>query len=595
MKPIIQATSISTVTYISNLLIGLTIALTQFFTAEAYSQDTLKTYCNPINIDYGYSPIPAAIEQVKHRATADPLVVAFKGKFFLFSTNQHGYWWSSNMASWNFIPRKFLLPRHKVYDDLCAPAAFVLGDSLLLIGSSNNPDFPIWASTNPATDDWHVAIDSFPLAAWDPAFFADDDGRLYLYFGSSNLYPIYGCEVNRATLRPQAAPKPLISLNDSIHGWERFGEYNDNTFLPPFIEGAWMNKHNGHYYLQYAAPGTEFSGYADGVYIGSNPLGPFRYQEFNPFSYKPGGFARGAGHGATFCDYNQQWWHISTIAIGVKNNFERRIGMWPAYFDADGTLYSQTAFGDYPHYLNGKFTEWMLLNYQKPVTVSSTLYGYYPNFAVDEDIRTYWSASTGNAGEWICTDLLDTCRIYAFQVNYADQDVQLVGKQMGIYHQYRVWGSLDGKSWSLLIDKSENKTDVPHDYVELSTPVEFRFLKLENLHVPAGKFAISGFRVFGKANLPLPESVEFFSVLRGNSEPRNAWLKWKLQDNATGYLINFGVRPDKLYGSIMVYGHNEYYFSGMDRDKTYYFTITPFNESGCGNRSAVVKSEIPLR
>lgn len=269
--------------------------------------------------------------------------------------------------------------------------------------------------------------------------------------------------------------------------------------------------------------------------------------------------------------------------------------MWPAYFDSDGILYSQTTFGDYPHYLNGKFTEWMLLNYQKPVTVSSTLYGYYPNFAVDEDIRTYWSASSGNAGEWICTDLLDTCRIYAFQVNYADQDVQFVGKQMGIYHQYRVWGSLDGKNWSLLVDKSENKSDVPHDYVELSTPVEFRFLKLENLHVPSGKFAVSGFRVFGKANLPLPESVEYFTALRGYSEPRNAWLKWKLQDNATGYLINFGVRPDKLYGSIMVYGSNEYYFNGMDRDKPYYFTITPFNESGCGPRSSVVKSEIPLR
>jgi hypothetical protein len=39
----------------------------------------------------------------------------------------------------------------------------------------------------------------------------------------------------------------------------------DNTFLDPFIEGAWMTKHNNKYYLQYGAPGTEFSGYADGV------------------------------------------------------------------------------------------------------------------------------------------------------------------------------------------------------------------------------------------------------------------------------------------------------------------------------------------
>ena len=46
----------------------------------------------------------------------------------------------------------------------------------------------------------------------------------------------------------------------------------DNTFLDPFIEGSWMTKHNGKYYFQYGAPGTEFSGYADGVVVGDNPL-----------------------------------------------------------------------------------------------------------------------------------------------------------------------------------------------------------------------------------------------------------------------------------------------------------------------------------
>ncbi len=118
------------------------------------------------------------------------------------------------------------------------------------------------------------------------------------------------------------------------HGWERFGEYNDNNFLNPFIEGAWMNKHNGKYYLQYGGPGTEISGYGDGVYVSDHPLGPFTYQASNPFSYKPGGFARGAGHGSTYQDPFGNWWHISTMVVNVKNNFERRIGIWPAGFDS---------------------------------------------------------------------------------------------------------------------------------------------------------------------------------------------------------------------------------------------------------------------
>ncbi|HUR10837.1 MAG TPA: family 43 glycosylhydrolase, partial [Flavitalea sp.] len=354
-----------------------------FLAFQSYAQQA-ATYCNPINIDYGYTPIPNFSEAGRHRATADPVIVRYKGDFYLFSTNQWGYWWSKDMNDWHFISRNFLKPYHKVYDDLCAPAVFVLGDTLLVYGSTQEKNFPIWMSTDPKSNSWKEAVDPFQLGAWDPAFFPDDDNRLYLYWGSSNLYPLYATEIDRKTLQPIGEKKEIFHLNDSLYGWQRFGEYLDNTFLDPFVEGAWMTKHNGRYYLQYGAPGTEFSGYADGVSVGEKPLGPFVNQQHNPFAYKPGGFARGAGHGATFTDADNNYWHISTIAISVKNNFERRLGIWPAGFDKDGVMYCNTAFGDYPHFLpNGpadhlksRFTGWMLLNCKKPVQVSSTLGSY---------------------------------------------------------------------------------------------------------------------------------------------------------------------------------------------------------------------------
>ena len=560
-----------------------------------------KTYCNPINLDYGYTPIPNFSEMGRHRATADPVITLFKDKYYLFSTNRWGYWWSDDMAQWNFVPRKFLKPWHKVYDELCAPATLVLGDTLLVIGSTYTKNFPLWMSKDPQRDTWTEAVDSFQAGAWDPAFFADDDGRVYIYFGSSNVYPIYGQEVDRKTLQPVGERRELIRLHDEQHGWERFGEYNDNTFLDPFIEGAWVNKHRGRYYLQYGAPGTEFSGYGDGVYVSDRPLGPFEYQRHNPFSYKPGGFARGAGHGATYQDKSGNWWHVSTVAISVKNNFERRIGIWPAGFDQDGILYCNTAYGDYPHYLpNGKadhlqsrFTGWMLLNYNKPVQVSSTLGGYVPNYAVDEDIKTYWSAATGNTGEWLQTDLGAVCTVNAVQINYADQDATFLGKQPGLYHQYLISHSRDGKKWEVLVDKRKNRTDVPHDYLELPKPLQTRYLKIENYHMPSGKFALSGFRVFGKGSGAVPDTVQRFIALRGKSEPRNVWLRWQQSNDATGYTIRFGIAPDKLYGNIMVYGKNEYYFSGMDRDLPYYFQIEAFNENGVGKRTGVMQVEVP--
>jgi xylan 1,4-beta-xylosidase len=556
-----------------------------------------KTYCNPINIDYGYCPIPNFVEQGKHRATADPVITVFKGNYYLFSTNQWGYWWSADMVKWNFVPRKFLKPWNKVYDELCAPATLVLGDTLLVIGSTYEKNFPLWMSTNPQKDEWKEAVDSFQVGAWDPGFFLDDDNRLYIYFGSSNFYPTYGQEIDRKTFQPIGVRKELLRLHDNIHGWERFGEFHDNTFLNPFIEGSWMNKYNGKYYLQYGAPGTEFSGYGDGVYTAEHPLGPFTYQSHNPFSYKPGGFANGAGHGATYQDLFKQWWHVSTIVISTKNNFERRIGIWPAQIDKDGILSTNTAYGDYPHYIpntnanhgESQFTGWMLLNYNKPIRVSSTLGGFHANLANDENIKTYWSAATGNMGEWIESDLGTISVVNAIQINYADQDAESMGKVNGLYHQYKLYGSTDGKNWTIIKDKSINKTDVPHDYITFDKPIETRFIKLVNIHMPSGKFAISGLRAFGKTKGAVPDAVKNFVVLRGDTERRNSWLKWQVNEKATGYMIYTGTAPDKLYTSMMVLGSNEYYFSAMEKDQPYYFQIEPFNESGIGKRTAVIK------
>jgi hypothetical protein len=479
-----------------------------------------------------------------------------------------------------------------------------------------------------------------------------------MYNGSSNTYPTYGVELNRKTLQPIGTRTPMYLLQDWRYGWQRFGEHMDNTFLDPFIEGSWMTKHNGKYYFQYGAPGTEFSGYADGVVVGSKPLfdGIEITPQSDPLSMKLGGFARGAGHGSTYQDNYGNYWHISTIMLSVKNNFERRLGIWPAGFDKDDVMWCNTAFGDYPHYLPqgpslalpegkgiansqpllkhdsgnknetsksevsavvaspvgggraapaaslgrpqegaGAFTGWMLLNYKKPLTVSSTLGSYAANNANDEDLKTYWSAATGGKGEWIQSDLGTVSTVNAIQINYADQDVDSnrLGKFNDQFHQYKLYSSIDGKKWSLLVDKSNNKTDVPHDYVELQKPVQARLVKLENVHMPTGKFALSGFRVFG--NGPAlggrtgPDAVKTFFVLRTEKDKRSGWIKWNPVSNAYAYNIYYGTAPDKLYNCVMIYDNNEYWFKAMDKLKTYYFTIEAINENGVSPRTKVIE------
>ena len=97
------------------------------FANRANAQPKQLTYCNPINIDYGYTPIPDFATEGNHRATADPVITMYKGDYYLFSTNQWGYWWSSDMYHWNFVSRSFLRPEHHVYDGFMRPCRLGTG------------------------------------------------------------------------------------------------------------------------------------------------------------------------------------------------------------------------------------------------------------------------------------------------------------------------------------------------------------------------------------------------------------------------------------------------------------------------------------
>ena len=146
------------------------------------------------------------------------------------------------------------------------------------------------------------------------------------------------------------------------------------------------------------------------------------------------------------------------------------------------------------------FPGWMLLSYQKRAEASSEVRYYPACCAVDENIRSWWSAQTGNKGEYLTVDLGGTCRVNAIQVNFADHDFTVSRcRDSLLYYQYQIEASNDNKYWSVIADRSHNQQDAPHDYIQLEKPIRKRYIKITNLHCPAGKFSLSGFRIFGKA------------------------------------------------------------------------------------------------
>ena len=431
----------------------------------------------------------------------------------------------------------------------------------------------------------------------DPALFIDDDDRAYIFWGSSNKFPIRARTLQKdLRLRPSKEIYELFNLDGEKHGWERFGENHSDTKLRGYIEGPWLTKHNNKYYLQYAAPGTQFNVYGDGVYIGDSPLGPYRYAPNNPFSYKPGGFANGAGHGSTVIGPEGQYWHFGTVALSVNYRFERRINMFPTFFDRDGLMYSNTSFGDYPHLAphiagrKGQFAGWMLLSYKRPVKASSQLDQFHPNHIVDENMKTFWVAERNDDRQWLEIDLENPGKVHAIQVNYHDYKSDIYGKVPGLYHRYVIEGSLDGQKWVMLVDRSDSFKDAPNDYVELGTPETVRYIRFKNIRAPMPNLAILGLRVFGVGPGKPPIVVQNLVVKR-REDRRDALITWAEKKDVQGYNVLWGIAPDKLYSSWMVYDKNQLELKSLTVDQSYYFAVEAFNENGISERTKAVRVE----
>lgn len=541
------------------------------------------TICNPLNLSYRF-----CLDSPSRREAADPAMIVFKGEYYLFASKSGGYFHSTDLFHWNLITT----------DDLpleeYAPAAVVIQDTVFFMASGGAP-LKIFKTSDPKSGNWQVANNAFPIGMVDPDLFLDDDGRLFFYYGCSNVNPIYGVELDRRTLNPVGPPQALFNSNKSVNGWERKGDYNEKAGNP-WIEGAWMTKHKGSYYLQYAGPGTEFKSYSDGVYISDKPLGPFRLAANNPFSYKPGGFIAGAGHSSTFQDKYGNYWHIATMTISQKHMFERRLGLFPAFFDHDGELYVYTGFGDFPFKIPNKkiagpeelFPAWMLLSYNKPVQVSSALPDHPESYAADEDVRTFWSAETGNKGEWLKIDLEQVCTINAIQVNYAENNTKLAGRSNTIYYQYLLEYSTDNKTWKKLADKTQNTTDVPHDYIELNRPVMARYVRMTNYRVPDGTFALAGLRVFGKGAGKNPGVVQEIKAER-QTDRSVVTISWKKTAGAIGYNVRYGTAKDKLYQTYQVLGTDTVTIRSLHGGTKYFVTVDAFNENGLSKGRKIIE------
>ena len=522
-----------------------------------------------------------------YREAADPVATIYNDRYYLFVSKSDGYWSSDDMQHWKHI-RTNVLPM-----DLYAPTCMVYNNELYWMTSDLNS---LWKTSNPEDGNaWQLVTDKltpYPdnpdRTGHDPDLLLDDDGRVYLYWGCSNVDDIMGIELDPNNhFKAIGQPVTLITHQQNVIGWERPSDKND-VEKPGYNEGASMLKYKGRYYLQYAAPGTEFDSYGDGLYIGDSPLGPFKKADYLPISVKPGGWMTGAGHGDTFQDKYGNYWHVASTVIAQRHMFERRIGFFPVVFTQKDNMYALTDLSDRPYELpkgktdflkNPIWTNWMDLTIGKTATASSEIEGKEAGKAADRTIKTWWSAKTGNAGEWLQMDLGKIYPIEAVQTNFADEafPLQSLGNPF-VPYKYKIEASENGTTWTLIADKSANDVTNPHSLVVLDKAVAARYVKITNMSELPGKFSLFDLRVFGTDNGDRPAAIKEFQVER-TADRRTATISWQPVPDAQGYFVHWGTDPDELYAACEVL--EPFVTLGLfSADVDYYFRVDSFNESG---------------
>lgn len=460
------------------------------------------TYCNPLPIEklvsgrwLDCSPQEDPRSYHDYRSIADPSVIYDEGRWILYPSYSLAYV-SEDFVHWKHVdigvPHVRYSPavvkfRGKWY--LCGHNI----ETLYVADSPIGPFSPCGVFTDTAGNVVKVV---------DQCFLADGD-HLYLYWQhvrtpkSSEDMEFCACILG-VELDPEAPwqflgePVPVYQFEPSV-SWQRFGEHNENERLG-WVEGPWMMKRGDLIYMLYAACGTQFSTYANGVAISrEGPLATFHRQvRHDPFTRKTDGLVRGPGHGSLVEGPDGTLWTFYSLIFNFNHKFERRIGMDPVGVDEDGELYCtvtdtpQFAPGVLAHPEAGNSAGLLPLGARQPATASSHAPGREPLYAVDESVLTWWQPAADDPLPTL------TLRLGA-NPGYLISAIRLLWRDVGMEtldgidpgpFRYRI-EYRDGDAWKVLVDARDNTDDLCVDYRTFE-PILTNEIRLTIVGAPEG-------------------------------------------------------------------------------------------------------------
>lgn len=376
---------------------------------------------------------------------ADPTVKKFSDTYYMYATTDGSgagfgpaqVWTSKDFVNWTLMPMNWPdshwiwapdVVKHvdgKYYYFYCQPC-------IIHCGVSETPRGP-WKNILGESESVLVP-DRFVTNAitLDAQTFVDDDGSVYLYWGTWGIYKGFGCGAGKMTPDLKGFTETRLI---------------PNTEATDFFEAPFVLKRDGVYYFMYSSGSCHDHTYRVQYATSDKPLGPYKYGGCI-LETNTDGTIHGPGHHSILQEGDDYYMVYHRHDNPHSNRgFHRQLCIDRMTFNANGSIQKITPTHDGVGALAPSVVKSTNLAFGKHVRASSSYDdNFRPEYAVDDNNGTLWRPRSMGQ-EWIEIDLGRSQQIQTIwtQFQYGTQ-----------FYQYLLETSTDGKHWDIFSDKRNN-------------------------------------------------------------------------------------------------------------------------------------------
>ena len=403
---------------------------------------------------------------------ADPSIVQDGEKIYIYATldpwggETLGCWESTDFKNWtyrvlNWPTKKACTSTTSRRDNVWAPSvvkgpegkfhmAVSVGNEVWM-GVANHPLGP-WS--NVLGDQPLIPANYYPeYHMIDAELFVDDDGQVYLYWGSGWNWTNGRCFV--------------VKLKPDLAAFE--GEVRDVT-PAHYFEAPFMVKRHERYFLMYSSGITMKDTYQVHYAVGDSPFGPFTEPDNSPILVTDQDTnISSPGHHAVFHRDGRDYilYHRHGIPFDPKF-IGRQVCVDPIVFTAEGRIERVAPTHQGPPLVQGRAESQAKFSGNVTATASSERDQFTgPERVLDDNYATRWAATRDAKGAWIQLDLGEAKSIarQLIRPEYAWKPCRFTAQ-----------ASTDGHGWQTLADFA--KQPAGGSPIEIAKPVTARYLRL---------------------------------------------------------------------------------------------------------------------